>query len=269
MKRTHFILTGVAATLLGLFAEASGVVSVLGDLSDERSAQPGQSYTGTITVRGMGDVPEEIKIYAVDYQFSSDGKCHYGEPGHAPRSNARWVVFSPARVLVPPQQDATINYTVSVPPADSLRGSFWSVLMIEPVPRASAEAGAGERTIGITAITRYAFQIITNIGDTGTRMIRFFDPAISVEDTSRIFRVDLENSGERFLRPDMMVQMYDSLGREYGPFRSEKLRILPGCSVRHRFLLGNLPKGVYKAVIVADSGDEDVFGINYTIQIKK
>ncbi len=80
----------------------------------------------------------------------------------------------------------TINYTVTVPQADSLKGTYWSVLMIEPIPKASPEAG-GERTIGITAVTRYAFQIITHIEDTGLRKLRFFDPAVSMEDSSRIF----------------------------------------------------------------------------------
>jgi hypothetical protein len=269
MKPIRYKTILLAALLILPGTAARAAVSVVGDLSDERNVKPGESYSGTIVVRGMSDVPEEIKIYAADYLFSSDGKSYYNEPGSAARSNARWITFSPVRVLVPPQQDVTINYTVKVPAADSLIGTYWSILMIEPIPKASAEAGGGERTIGITAVTRYAYQIITNIGDSGTRKIRFFDPAVSIEDTSRIFRVSLENTGERYLRPDMMVQLYDDRGKEYGPFRSEKLRIFPGCSVKHRFILGDLPKGSYKAVIVADSGEEDLFGINYTIQISQ
>jgi hypothetical protein len=269
MKPIRYKTILLAALLILPGTAARAAVSVVGDLSDERNVKPGESYSGTIVVRGMSDVPEEIKIYSADYLFSSDGRSYYNEPGSAARSNARWITFSPVRVLVPPQQDVTINYTVKVPAADSLIGTYWSILMIEPIPKASAEAGGGERTIGITAVTRYAYQIITNIGDSGTRKIRFFDPAVSIEDTSRIFRVSLENTGERYLRPDMMVQLYDDRGKEYGPFRSEKLRIFPGCSVKHRFILGDLPKGSYKAVIVADSGEEDLFGINYTIQISQ
>lgn len=270
MKPIRHQIILLSALLVLPWLAARAAVSVVGDLSDERSVKPGESYSGTIVVRGMSDLPEEIKIYAADYLFSSDGKSYYNEPGSAARSNARWITFSPVRVLVPPQQDVTINYTVKVPAADSLTGTYWSILMIEPIPKASAEAaGGGERTIGITAVTRYAYQIITNIGDGGTRKIRFFDPVVSIEDTSRIFRVSIENTGERYLRPDAICELYDNQGREYGPYRSEKLRIFPGCSVKHRFFLGGIPRGSYKAVIVADSGEEDLFGINYTIEINQ
>jgi hypothetical protein len=269
MQRNPLIKILCILLSLGAAGRGSAGIAVMGELSDEREVSPGQTYSGVVVVRNLGDAQEEIKVYATDYRFYCDGKNFYDEPGNSERSNAGWVTFSPKRVFVPPKEDVIVNFTVQVPQSDSLRGSYWSVLMVEPIPKTSLESNMPERTIGITAVMRYAIQIVSNVGEAGARKIRFFDSKIVKEDTTRFFQIDLENTGERLLKPEVMVQLFNDQGKEFGPFKNEKRRIYPKCSVRHKFDFSGIPRGVYKAIVVADCGDEDLFGVNYTLQISE
>jgi len=44
------------------------------------------------------------------------------------------------------------------------------------------------------------------------------------------------------------------------------MRIYPGTSVRHKIDLSSLPGGKYMALVVADNGDEYIFGAQYTLE---
>jgi len=46
------------------------------------------------------------------------------------------------------------------------------------------------------------------------------------------------------------------------------LGIYPGTSVRFRIDLGKNMAGTYKTLVVADCGGDELFGANYTLEIK-
>jgi hypothetical protein len=271
MNRTpsSFRILSAVSLMVFSFHAASASIAVLSDLSDEHRASPGETYTGSIQLRNLGNDAEEVKIYQTDYLFNSNGTSFYNEPGSGMRSNAKWIEFSPKRVSIPGNEDAAVQFTVKVPAADSLSGTYWSILMVEPIPKTSPEAERSEPHIGITAVMRYAVQLVTNVGPEGIRKINFMGSKLVSEDSKRIFQVDLENTGTVMVRPQVTVQLFDSTGKSFGPFESEKLRIYPGTSIRHRFDLSGISAGNYKALVVADCGEENVFGIHYTLRIEK
>ncbi|MGH2569281.1 MAG: hypothetical protein ACRDGA_13165, partial [Bacteroidota bacterium] len=90
-------------------------VSVLGELSQDREARPGERYEGVIVVKNDTDEPQEAKVYQTDYLFSYTGTNDYAEAGSHERSNARWVTFSPSYITLPPQGTIAVNFTVAVP----------------------------------------------------------------------------------------------------------------------------------------------------------
>jgi hypothetical protein len=69
-----------------------------------------------------------------------------------------------------------LKCAVQIPEDDTLCGTYWSLLMVEPVPEVQAEVKQDQRaqvSYGITQVVRYAAQIITHIEDSGTRQIKF------------------------------------------------------------------------------------------------
>jgi hypothetical protein len=261
-----------------LFCLASGVgfaseVIVVGSLSREVTLQPGGKNEGRIILRNTGDSPREVKLYQTDYMFSADGASEYGDPGSVARSNASWVTFTPRQVTVPGNETYSVYYTIEVPDDPSLTGTYWSMLMVEPLAAedfaVSPPAEDEQARIGVRTVLRYGIQFVTSIADTGTREMRFADrQLVATEDGARVLRLDIENSGERWLRPLVWAELYDKDGAYIGRFDAERSRLFPGCSARFKVDLSQVPRGVYQALIVADNGDDSVFGAQYQLNVE-
>ncbi|HWP81391.1 MAG TPA: hypothetical protein VNN76_01930 [Bacteroidota bacterium] len=268
------LLLFVPPCLLLLSSSTSAQVSVIGELSQERDARPGETYSGAIVIRNDTNEPQEAKIYQTDYLFHFSGTNNYGEPGSHTRSNAQWVAFSPAFVTLPPQGMTSINYTVTVPATGgNLVGTYWSMLMVEGIPKGSPESSLpAERKkaeMGITQTIRYGIQIVTHIAKTGTKNIRFVNAQlVAKEDKGRILQVDIENTGEIGIRPEVYVELFNEQGASMGKFPGVRYRLYPTTSVRQSIDLSSVPKGTYKALVVVDAGGEDVFGAQYTLKVQ-
>ena len=268
--KTGIILMGLFFCLIMPCVSVAGV-SVTSGLTYEKEAQVGETYRGVIQLRNTGEEPQEVKIYQTDYLFFCDGSNIYGEPGKDPRSNADWITFSPRRLTIPPKGTANVDYIVQVPDDKALVGTYWSMLMVEGISSSSPEASRREKdkiTVGISQVIRYGVQMRTQIGDTGTRKLKFLKTRLLKEDKGRILQLDIENIGERLLRPALWADLYDEKGKSIGKFEGAKLRVYPTTSVRFRIDLSQVPKGKYKALVVADCGGDDLFGATYTLKFE-
>lgn len=269
-SRTGIILASLLFCLIIPSVSVAGV-SVTSGLTYEKEANPGGTYKGVIQLRNNGEAPQEVKIYQTDYLFYSDGRNLYGDPGKDPRSNADWITFSPRRFTIPPKGTAQVDYTVQVPNDQALVGTYWSMLMVEGISSSSPEAAKQEKdkiTLSIAQVMRYGLQMITQIGDTGARKLKFVKTKLLKADGKRILQIDMENTGQRWLRPSLWAELYNEKGMSAGKFKGGKLRIYPDTSVRFRIDLTQVPKGKYKALVVADCGGDTLFGATYTFKFK-
>ncbi|MGA1842045.1 MAG: hypothetical protein ACMUIU_15610 [bacterium] len=265
----------ISFSLLLLFSAwirvAGAQINILGEMSHEKKARPGETYEGEIIIKNRGQGIEEVKIYQTDYLFSCEGGSTYGEPGKIPRSNAPWIKFRPNRLKIGPKQQESIHYVVKTPRDESLVGTYWSILMIEPISKDSPESSQSKENdvaIGVRQIFRYGVQIATHIGNTGVGMLMFLDTKLLKEKEERILKVDVENIGETFLRPSLSVELFNENGTHVGRYKAGPFRTYPGTSVRFEVDLGQIAEGIYKALVVADCGGENVFGGTYNLKIQ-
>lgn len=263
-----------AAGLLIATWTAVAQVSVVGDLSRDEEVRPGQVLEGVILVKNDSPEIQEAKVYQTDYAFHFSGTNTYGDPGGAPRSNARWISFSPAFVTLPPNATVAVNYTVTVPrdPSGSLVGTYWSMIMVEGIIKGSAEstqpAPKAKAQMGLAQTMRYAIQIATTIAGTGSINVKFINAAvITREDSTRVLQADIENAGERFIRPTVYVELFDEAGLSRGRYDGSRFRMYPGTSVRQTFDLSSVPPGTYKALLVVDAGGDEAFAAQYTLKL--
>jgi hypothetical protein len=260
------LLAACSWWLLPIATEAG--ISVGGGLTHERIVRPGGAYDGVVTIINTGHEYENVEIYQTDYRFNCEGDYYYDEPGYNSRSNAAWVDFSPRVITVPPDGTVDVSYTITVPQDEGLAGTYWSILMIEIAGARSGRSTPQEQEklrLGINQIVRYGVQIVSHIDDTGERKLDFLETRILKVGSGRTLEVDLENIGERWLRPLVWAELYDGDGEFKGRFEAGKLRIFPGTSVRYKVDLTGIPGGEYKAVVVADCGADDVFGATYLV----
>ncbi|MEW5768089.1 MAG: hypothetical protein AB1797_10795 [bacterium] len=271
MKLTTRIIPSALFFCLLIPYAAKAEVSV-GELTYERSAQVGETYQGVIFIRNRDEEPQEVKVYQTDYLFFFDGTNTYGEPGKAPRSNANWITFSPKRLTIPPKEASGVNYTIKVPDNETLEGTYWSMLMVEGISKNSPEFSKPEKEevkLYIREVVRYGVQMVTHIGNTGTRSLKFVNTQFLKEAERKILQMDIENIGERWLNPFLWTELYDEKGSYIGRFEDKRQRIYPGTSVRYKVDLSQVVQGQYKALVVAEAGDDDVFGATYTLKIEE
>jgi hypothetical protein len=254
-------------------ATARSQVAVMGELSHDRLAKQGETYEGVITLRNDSDEPGEAKIYQTDYLFAHDGTNNYGAPGSTSRSNALWISFSPAHVIVPAHGTAEINYSVAVPQIDlePLVGSYWSMIMIEGIqkdsPESSLRSTDDEPQMGIRQAIRYGIQLATHIAGSGMKSIQFLDARLVRTDQGKTnIQVDIGNNGDLGMRPEVYVELFDQMGASMGKFPGIQYRLYPGTSVRQNILLEGIAAGTYKALVVIDDGNDDIFGAEYNLE---
>ncbi len=265
MKREiHLSMRAMIFAGLFLAAAACGAsVVVLGPLVQEHALQPGREAAGWFEIYNPQDRSQEVKIYQTDHFPQADGGTVYGEPGGLPRSNARWISYTPQRLVLPAHEKVKVNYTVRAPSDASLRGTYWSVLMVEAVPESSPESVLGDPSqpqVAIRQVLRYAIQVICNVGTGGTRELKFSSIRLLQETDKRVLAVEMENTGEQMLIGKPWTELYDSGGRLVTRLDGEPKRMYPGASGRFTMDLVGLQEVTYKALVVVDCGGDDVFG---------
>jgi hypothetical protein len=260
------LIAALAACIWPVAARAQ--IAVLSSTVEEKTAVPGEKYTGAIIVSNPTAQQQVARIYQTDYRFAADGTAHYDEPGTTPRSNATWITPQATQITVPPNSQVAVPYSVVVPLGDSLKGTYWSLIMVEGATSEPSTAGSssGKPAMAVGAVMRYAIQLATHIQNSGTRTVQFSSPAATkTADGAATLDVDMLNTGERGYRPTIWVEVYDDKGALRAKAKQSRGLLYPGTSLHQHFDLGSLPSGTYKAVVFADTGEDSVFATQYTI----
>lgn len=266
MKKRLFILFSLS--LLAALPSFAGL-AVVGGLARHHTLKPGDPFEGIILVKNTGTEPVEITVAQTDYLFTADGTNHYDRPGTHPRSNAPWISVSPSRTTLPPQGSISIYYKGKTPGSSDLVGTYWSMIMIEPVvtPPPQIEGQKEKVTMGLQTVMRYAVQVVSEIGTTGTEQLAIIDKAVVTKDGKPTLQLDAANVGERVQIPTLSAELFNTEGVSIGRFEGGKRRIYPDCSVRYSVELVDVPVGKYTAMVVMDTGGEYVTGAQYTLEI--
>ncbi|MBT8401346.1 MAG: hypothetical protein KJO98_12775 [Rhodothermia bacterium] len=272
IRACKFLL--VVALLAAPAMASFGQISVEGSLANDRDANPGEVYAAEIVVRNDTDEATQARIYQTDYLFFHDGSNYFEDPGTTPRSNAGWVQFNPSSLTIPAGGHEVVSFVVTVPEqVDGERpdGSYWSMLMVEGIPKDSPQSTLGDAdqpTFGIRQVTRYGVQIATHIRGAERYSIEIQEVALR-EDAGgqKVLELSFENNGNLLLIPDTWVELYDDSGEMSGRVEGSQSRVYPGTSVAHRFDLSSTPGGIYEALIVVDGGEDNIFGAQYKVNL--
>jgi len=175
------------------------------------------------------------------------------------------------RVTVPVGETYTVSYVIEVPPDPSLSGSYWSVLMIQPVPSESpesVEADPNETTVGVITVIRYGFRFITHIGTSGTVQPEFEDVSLTLSGGVPMLGVDLRNAGSRLLKIEIWAELYDSDGNFVARRDGAAGSLYPASARQYRIPLDEVEVGSYTSLVIIDAGDNNVFGASLPLVLE-
>lgn len=263
--------SGFAAALAGiclsLALPAAAQVVVVGSTVQEKHLAVGGTESGTIRLRNTSTVAQEVRVYQADYSFLASGENHFPEPGSHPRSNATWISFTPSQLVLAPREEASVGYTMTAPvfaPAPAgppPQGTYWSVLLVEGVEAAPADAELSKGQIGIRPQIRFAVQLATHIETSGTRDVELGEVRMTTAPSGeRTFSIDVVHAGERAYRPEIRLHLYSEEGELVEDFVEKRGLLYPGTGLRQHFDVSNVPAGTYELLITVDTGGPDLFG---------
>lgn len=250
----------------GLAAQSLSAAIVLhSKLTHENAASPGQTYSNSIEISNSLDEPQDVHVFLTDYRSNAAGESLYDAPAGKARSNAGWIDYSPEYLTLPAKGKSIISYNVKVPLSDSLAGTYWCVMMIEPMTKINPLQV--EKTLQISSKVRYAVKIVTNIG-ASNKEVTFLASEVIRQEQMKALQVDLSNVGDAVVRPTLSLQLFDLSGALAGTFSAEYQTIFPTCAKRYLIPLDPGLGGQYKALLVADCGEDSLFGITFNLEIE-
>lgn len=263
----HFIIINLLSLLMTACAQA-GIV-VIGNLARSNTIKPGDSFEGVIFLKNTDPQPADVRVFQTDYLSHADGSNEYGDAGTTIRSNANWITITPTRLKLAAGETQPIRYKGKAPADLKLRGTFWSMIMVEPnsAPAIQPDGKTNQVAIGLQTTIRFGIQIVTEIGTGAPASLKVADKRLVRAGAKRALQLDIANDGERLLIPAVTVELFDQGGASIGRFDAGRARIYPTCSVRAGVDLTDVPLGKYTAMVLLDSGDAEVMGAQYELEI--
>lgn len=253
-----------ALLLLPVGSEAQLVL--VSDPVQEMEAAPGEVYEGRIQLRNPGSEAVSVRVYQTDYLFYADGRTLYPDAGSDARSNADWMRVTPPAAVVPAGAMIEIAYTVAVPRADALSGTYWSMVMVEPVREDGASVSA-EQGIGLSTVVRFGVQVATHVGGDTEHRLDIVDARVTSDEAGRRLAFSLVNSGRTGYRPLVSLELYDATGSVVATRTDQRGLLYPGTSTLQDFDLAGLAEGAYRALIIVDTGAPEVFGAQFDVTL--
>ena len=258
---------------LGLLAGASSVhagVSVIGSLARTANVKPGDSFEGVIFLKNSDKDSTDVRVSQTDYLSKADGTNDYGAPGRDPRSNADWISVTPSRLRLAGGETRAVRYKGKVPSSSKISGTYWSMLMVEPAAGSAPtpETKPDHIAVGLQTTIRFAVQLVTEVGKEAKADLKVEGRRlVTTADKHRSLELDIGNKGGRLVIPAMSVELFDKNGASVGRFDAGRTRIYPECSVRAKVDLSDVPTGKYAAMVLIDSGDSQVLGAQYDLEL--
>ncbi|MFW6029457.1 MAG: hypothetical protein ACOCRO_04305 [Halanaerobiales bacterium] len=269
MKKFIFLvyLTFIIIFLFNFEVDAS--IGVLDGLTKEYTVRKGQELDDVITLFNSTNQVVNVRIYQKDYLFYADGRKLYKEVDIVDRSNNKWIQI-PDLVTIPPESEIPVNLSLLIPDDNTLNGTYWSIIMVEPLEMDDVDediSNDGDVNLGVNTVVRYGIQIVTHIGNTGERSIKILEKRILNENGKSILTLDIENDGQRWVKPEVSIDLYNSDGELSAELSSGVIkRLFPGTSVRHSIDLGSV-SGKYQAMVIIDNGDDNIWGAQYKLDL--
>lgn len=249
-----------------IFLQAS--IVVLNGLTHNYKVENGQVYKGKIALQNTGDQPQNVKIFLQDFTYQSNGTMYYTAPHTNEKTNTDWIKLNTTFLTLKAKEKTEVYYEITVPNNLAIAGSYWSVIIVEPVE--DIKPSDNKQGVNITSIVRYAIQVITDFNSEKVKPdLKFESVKIDKEEGKQILKIAIANEGAIYCKPSASVEIYNrKTGQKVGTFSTQAMGLLPQTSKSFPIDISKMPPDKYNAVIIATDEDENAFALNVELEVK-
>jgi hypothetical protein len=247
-----------------LTSPLTGQIVVNSKLKQIYKASPGQKIVGSVQVTNSSEESCDCRFYTQDMVALVDGKYEYLEGGTLPRSASSWIKFHQDTIAIPSKVQGEVSYTLQVPQNNSLSGTYWTMILVEPHGKIKLPSQDGR--FGIGTVYRTAIYLIVEIGDTGKYDVTLGMPEIK----DNHFSVQVDNSGSRYVRLQPNLDLYDTKGKKIKEVKALPRLVFPGGAATFDYDLEQPIPGSYVGFVILEHTEDPsvLFGGKYPIEIK-
>ena len=248
------------------FSQAN--IVILNGLSHNYKVENGKVYKGKISIENTGSQPQNVKLFLQDFTYQSDGSINYTAPNTNSKTNSEWIKLNTNLISLKAKEKTEVFYEITVPKKISDAGSYWSVVIVEPVE--NIKPSNNKQGINITSVVRYAIQIITDIDSEKAKPdLKFEGVKIDKEDGRKIVKIAISNKGNLYCKPTATIEFYNKkTGEKIGTFSSIPMGLLPQTSKSFHIDISKMPADKYNAVLITTDEEENAFALNVELEVK-
>jgi len=213
------------------------------NLSILENLNPGSKKQIQLTLINDRDQEEQVDLKLTNYSSTSAGEHFFDDPQDEssrsyPRSCLNWIQLSQNRINLDPGETRTFFYEIEVPKNQTLNGSYWCVLLIEPAEINSTQDDA-KGGLHLTVKIRYAHHIVVNLGNADPKL-KIIKKEIKEINGNRYLCLHTLNEGALFFNPSLTLKLYNKEGLLENTLQSQSERLYPGNSQCYYLNLENV-----------------------------
>ncbi|MCS4303776.1 WxL protein host-binding domain-containing protein [Chryseobacterium sp. BIGb0232] len=263
IKRILFLIT----MILQFSILHAGIV-VLNGLTHSYKVENGQVYKGKIAIENTGANPQNVKLFLQDFTYHADGTINYAALHTQKRTNGDWIKLNTNLVTLKGKEKTEVFYEITIPNQVIDPGSYWSVIIVEPVD--DIKPSDKQPGVSITSVIRYAIQVITDYDTEKAKPdLTFENIKVEKEEGKQTVKIAIANHGNLYCKPTASIEIYNrKSGEKIGTFSSLTMGLLPSTSKTFYIDISKVPSAQYKATVIATDEDENAFALNVELEVK-
>jgi hypothetical protein len=252
-------------------AFAQGPVSVeVSPLRVELQLAAGGTHTQAVTLTNTGTEPVRVRASLRDWHLAKDGAPQFADPedGRA-YSASSWTRIAPPELVIQPNMEGTVRFTVTVPPGVEPAG-YRTGIMFELAP-AGGDPIARRREV--TVRSQIATLLYANVGKPRA-VVDLVDLRSRVAPEQTVILATLKSTGRRTVRTKGTVIVYGHANTIVRQVAVPDVPVLPESERDVAIVVGDnagkpLPPGEYRIEVKIDVGLPAVIIGETTLKVGK
>lgn len=239
-------------------------VIVVNGLTHIYNGYSGNQIKGEIVLLNNSDVEQTVSFSLNDAIFSCTENRIFSSSQTHKNSSLNWFDGSLMNKTLSPKEKYTYQFVINIPKEESLRGTYWSILMLDvdkPIKKEKLS-----QNIGLNTKVRYAISMLTNVNTFTEVNLDFLKINLKKENNSKKLEIKIANQNVFIEGVKLLLEVYDADGKKVLESDTARNMIFPGFCKDYNVDLTTLPKGSYECLLVADSREKFV-GTNVSLVI--
>jgi hypothetical protein len=176
-------------------------------------AQPGATLRDAVVIANPGTVPVKMILYPVDAATGQNGGAVYMTNNEPRKDVGAWITLEQTTVDVPPQQQATVGFTISVPPETRAGQHLGGIAAQYVADASSAPSGSQGGGFGIKTVTRALTAVLLTIGENPPApSLKITGAQIAQVDGAPTLTLGIQNDGSALVKPKGVITVTDKAG---------------------------------------------------------